>query len=135
MNKSIGIEVGWVILVGFTTILLIGFLTHFNFFINNTVDIQLHDTYVVLDFWNSFIIIFLNLCFWFFLLRQLKYKFESKTLNYFQLTLTGLLILYFPIVYSILQFTFLYYFTLLYHSIQIFVLAKVAISIGHQIKS
>jgi hypothetical protein len=92
LKKEIGIESIWVAIPATLAILTIGLLFGFDGWSSEPIEIQLHDTYLIISKGRVFTVLFANLTFWFFLCRQVKLKFENPVSNVILLGATGLLV-------------------------------------------
>jgi heme/copper-type cytochrome/quinol oxidase subunit 1 len=92
IKKEIRIDLTWIVVLASLTILIIGFLIGFDNWPSKPFEIQLHDTYIILSIRQVFTLLFLNITFWIFLIRQVRWKFEKQTSNVILICITGLLI-------------------------------------------
>jgi len=83
----------WIVTIVAMTVLIIGLLVGFDQWATKPLDIQFHDTYIILSIRQVFILSFLNIAFWVFLTRQIRCKFERLTSNIVLICITGLLII------------------------------------------
>lgn len=82
----------WLFALGTMTLLVIGLSIGFDNWRTKPFEIQLHDTYIILSIGQVFILLFLNVTFWTYLIRQGKNEFERQSSNIVLLLTTGLLI-------------------------------------------
>ena len=78
--------------MGIITLLTIGLLLGFENWTTKPFEIQLHDTYIILSIGQVFLLLFLNVTFWAYLIRQWKNRFKRQSSNFVLLLVTGLLI-------------------------------------------
>lgn len=74
------------------TLLTIGLSIGFDDWRTKPFEIQLHDTYIILSVGQVFLLLFFNVAFWTYLIRQGKNRFERQSSNIVLLLTTGLLI-------------------------------------------
>src|SRR5690348_8215379 len=89
LKKEIRIETTWILSLAVLTIILIVILTDKE---SEVISIQLYDTYYVLNQTESFFLIFLNVGFWAYFVRQLINKFKTPLSNIVLIFITGLLV-------------------------------------------
>lgn len=92
IKKNIGTDLVWLLAIGTMALLTIGLLIGFDDWRTKPFDIQLHDTYLILSIGQVFLLLFLNVTFWTYLIRQGKNRFERQSSNIVLLLVTGLLI-------------------------------------------
>lgn len=83
----------WLFAIATVSLLAIGLLTGFANLGTEPIGIQFHDTYIVLSLGQMFSLLFLNLAFWTYIVRQVKNRFKRQSSNVVLLVVTGLLIL------------------------------------------
>ena len=65
----------------------------------NNIEFQLHDTYIVLDFTFTFIVLFIFLSFFVFLTWQILTQFKSKKRNYVLIFISGIVLIISGVAY------------------------------------
>lgn len=89
LNKEVKKEFLWLGFIGLVDFSLIQFIVGWG---NWGLDIAIRDSYVVLSAMQIFFLLFLNICFFIYLLRVLLDKFKNQTANIILLIITGSLI-------------------------------------------
>ena len=92
IEKEVRTDLIWLFALAVMTSLAIGLLIGFDNWRTKPFDIQLHDTYFILSIGQVFLLLFLNVTFWTYLIRQGKNKFKRQSSNIVLLLVTGLLI-------------------------------------------
>ncbi len=92
IKKDLRNDLIWLFALGTMTLSIVGLSIGFDNWITKPLEIQLHDTYIILSIGQVFLLLFLNITFWTYLVRQGKNRFERQSSNIVLLLITGLLI-------------------------------------------
>jgi heme/copper-type cytochrome/quinol oxidase subunit 1 len=92
IKKDLRTDLIWLFALGTMTLLTIGLLIGFDNWTSRPFEIQLHDTYIILSIGQVFLLLFLNVTFWTYLIRQGKNGFKRQSSNIVLMLVTGLLI-------------------------------------------
>lgn len=92
IKKDLRTDFIWLFALGVITLLTIGLLIGFDNWRTRPFEIQLHDTYIILSIGQVFLLLFLNVTFWTYLIRQGRNRFKRQSSNIVLLLVTGLLI-------------------------------------------
>lgn len=91
-KKNIKIDLNWLFTLGVVTLLTIGLVSGFDDWESKAFDIQFHDNYLILSIGQVFLLLYLNVTFWIYLIRQGINRFKRQSGNVILLILSGLLI-------------------------------------------
>lgn len=94
IKKDLSTDLIWLFALGTATLLIIGLLIGFDNLSAKPFEIQSHDTYIILSIQQVFLLLFLNVTFWIYLIRQAKNGFKRQSSNIVLLLVTGLLIFF-----------------------------------------
>ena len=92
IKKDLRNDLIWLFALGTMTLLIVGLSIGFDNWTTKPFEIQLHDTYIILSIGQVLLLLFLNITFWTYLVRQGKNRFERQSSNIVLLLTTGLLI-------------------------------------------
>lgn len=92
IKKDLRTDLIWLFALATMTLLGIGLSIGFDDWRTKPFEIQLHDTYIILSIGQVFLLLFLNVTFWTYLIRQWKNRFERQSSNFVLLVTTALLI-------------------------------------------
>jgi hypothetical protein len=92
IKKDLRTDLIWLFALATMTLLAIGLSIGFDDWRTKPFEIQLHDTYIILSIGQVFLLLFLNVTFWTYLIRQGKNRFERQSSNFVLLVTTGILI-------------------------------------------
>lgn len=92
IKKDLRTDLIWLFALATMTLLAIGLSIGFDDWRTKPFEIQLYDTYIILSIGQVFLLLFLNVTFWTYLIRQGKNRFERQSGNFVLLVTTGLLI-------------------------------------------
>ena len=90
-NKNIS-EVIWGVTIVALSLLVGSFIFGFSSLFSWTTDINVHDTYYVVDSSNGFLLVLTVLAFLVYLIRAIKSKFNNQLVNYILLLANGYLV-------------------------------------------
>ncbi len=82
----------WILGIAILSWMVIGLWVGFDDWRGKPLEIQFYDTYIVLSMGQIFLLLFLNLAFWIFLVRQSANKFKRLSTNIVVLLVAGVLI-------------------------------------------
>ena len=91
IKKDLRTDLIWLFALGTVTLLIIVLLIDFEH-LGRPFEIQLYDTYLILSIKQVFSLLFLNITFWTYFVRQGKNRFKRQSSNIVLLLVTGLLI-------------------------------------------